>query len=35
MCGTPSYLAPEVVLQGRESAGYNFAVDAWSIGVVM
>lgn len=33
-CGTPSYLAPEVVLN-RSSSGYSFAVDAWSIGVIV
>lgn len=35
MCGTPSYLAPEVVLQGAEQAGYSFAVDSWSLGVII
>lgn len=34
MCGTPSYLAPEVVKQdGRE--GYDNVVDSWSVGVIV
>ncbi|EIM19160.1 Pkinase-domain-containing protein [Wallemia mellicola CBS 633.66] len=33
MCGTPSYLAPEVVLKRAE--GYDQAVDSWSTGVII
>lgn len=35
MCGTPTYLAPEVILQGPDAAGYSFQVDAWSVGVII
>ncbi|KAF9023946.1 Pkinase-domain-containing protein [Hymenopellis radicata] len=34
MCGTPSYLAPEVVTQNGIT-GYGNVVDAWSIGVIV
>ncbi|KIJ68026.1 hypothetical protein HYDPIDRAFT_165764 [Hydnomerulius pinastri MD-312] len=34
MCGTPSYLAPEVVMQANES-GYSHLVDSWSVGVIV
>ncbi|KZT65380.1 kinase-like protein [Daedalea quercina L-15889] len=34
MCGTPSYLAPEVVLQHNFS-GYDHLVDSWSVGVIV
>ncbi|GAA5914023.1 hypothetical protein JCM8208_005922 [Rhodotorula glutinis] len=35
MCGTPTYLAPEVILNPTPLAGYGNLVDAWSIGVVL
>ncbi|PCH35867.1 Pkinase-domain-containing protein [Wolfiporia cocos MD-104 SS10] len=37
MCGTPCYLAPEVVLQGQgdKQLGYDKLVDSWSIGVIV
>ena len=34
LCGTPSYLAPEVFMQASTS-GYGLAVDAWSLGVLL
>ncbi|KAF8993679.1 kinase-like domain-containing protein [Cyathus striatus] len=34
MCGTPSYLAPEVVKQQNEE-GYDNLVDSWSVGVIV
>ena len=35
MCGTPAYLAPEVILQDPRARGYSAAVDSWSIGVIV
>ena len=34
MCGTPVYLAPEVVNQKNEE-GYGQVVDSWSVGVIV
>ncbi|KAM5237666.1 serine/threonine-protein kinase Chk2 [Ctenodactylus gundi] len=34
LCGTPTYLAPEVLLSIGTS-GYNRAVDCWSLGVIL
>ncbi|KAJ8906691.1 hypothetical protein NDN08_003181 [Rhodosorus marinus] len=34
ICGTPNYIAPEVLDGGREG-GHSFEVDVWSIGVVV
>ncbi|KAI0088050.1 kinase-like domain-containing protein [Irpex rosettiformis] len=34
MCGTPSYLAPEVVSQHGDE-GYQNVVDSWSMGVIV
>ena len=34
MCGTPSYLAPEVVKQ-NDTEGYDNLVDSWSVGVIV
>jgi len=38
MCGTPSYVAPEVLTEGGGSAskkGYGLACDLWSLGVIL
>eukprot|EP00042_Codosiga_hollandica_P052729 m.675365 g.675365 ORF g.675365 m.675365 type:complete len:354 (+) comp58552_c2_seq23:515-1576(+) len=40
LCGTPDYLAPEVVLLGMKSGqsqnmGYGKEVDLWSLGVIL
>ncbi|XP_060048905.1 serine/threonine-protein kinase Chk2 isoform X2 [Erinaceus europaeus] len=34
LCGTPTYLAPEV-LASFGTGGYNRAVDCWSLGVIL
>lgn len=34
LCGTPSYVAPEILADGRHRK-YTKAVDIWSLGVVM
>lgn len=34
MCGTPEYVAPEVMTQGS-GVGYSVAVDWWSFGVIV
>lgn len=33
ICGTPNYIAPEVLL-GSKSTGHSFEVDVWSLGVM-
>jgi len=33
MCGTPSYMAPEVILRERD-VPYTSKVDCWSVGAV-
>ena len=33
ICGTPNYIAPEILNSKME--GYSFEVDVWSLGVVL
>jgi serine/threonine protein kinase len=32
MCGTPNYIAPEVLVHRN---GHSYEVDIWSLGVIM
>ncbi|OQR91576.1 protein kinase [Achlya hypogyna] len=34
MCGTPNYIAPEI-LNGARNDGHSFEVDVWSTGVIL
>jgi polo-like kinase 1 len=34
VCGTPNYIAPEVIQNDKEKRGHSFEVDIWSIGVI-
>ncbi len=34
-CGTPTYLAPEVILNPNKAGGYDDKVDAWSVGIIL
>ena len=31
ICGTPNYLAPEII----NNVGHSYEVDVWSLGVIM
>lgn len=31
ICGTPNYIAPEIL----EGKGHSYEVDVWSVGVIM
>lgn len=35
ICGTPNYIAPEVIDGNKETRGHSFEVDIWSMGVIM
>ncbi|KNC53436.1 CAMK/RAD53 protein kinase [Thecamonas trahens ATCC 50062] len=35
VCGTPQYLAPEILKSKEHNDGYNVAVDMWSLGVIL
>lgn len=35
MCGTPQYLAPEVLYAQREGGTYGKECDLWSLGVIL
>lgn len=41
ICGTPNYIAPEILTSGRKlnnsglSSGHSFEVDTWSAGIVL
>lgn len=34
LCGTPCYLAPEILLSAG-TGGYSKAIDLWSMGVIL
>lgn len=33
VCGTPNYIAPEILLESNQ--GHSYEVDVWSIGIIM
>jgi serine/threonine protein kinase len=33
LCGTPNYIAPEIV--SKDKQGHDHAVDIWSLGIIM
>ncbi|KAA8905664.1 kinase-like domain-containing protein [Sphaerosporella brunnea] len=35
ICGTPNYIAPEVLFGGKDGEGHSFEVDLWAVGVIM
>jgi len=34
ICGTPNYIAPEIIDGNKEKRGHSFEVDIWSMGVI-
>lgn len=35
ICGTPNYIAPEVIQGSKETRGHSYEVDIWSMGVIL
>jgi len=35
ICGTPNYIAPEIIDSKKTDRGHSFEVDIWSLGVIM
>jgi polo-like kinase 1 len=35
ICGTPNYIAPEVLFGGKDGEGHSFEVDLWAVGIIM
>ncbi|KAJ6538796.1 kinase-like domain-containing protein, partial [Mycena vulgaris] len=35
MCGTPTYIAPEIVMRDNNNVPYTNVVDSWSVGVIL
>ena len=35
LCGTPQYIAPEILSKSGNGDGYSVAVDMWSLGVIL
>jgi polo-like kinase 1 len=35
ICGTPNYIAPEIIQGSKETRGHSYEVDIWSMGVIL